>query len=59
MVKAEAAYYTAKAKAAFEMKEEGFPVTFIESVIKGVGSVSEAMTAYHAAQVEYENAREA
>lgn len=58
-VLAEAAYYSAKAEAAFSMKEDGYPVTFIETVIKGVPSVAEKMTAYHAAQVEYENAREA
>jgi hypothetical protein len=59
MVKAEADYYTAKANAAFRMKEDGYPVTFIETAIKGVGDVSHKMTAYHAAQVEYENAKEA
>lgn len=58
-VLAEAAYYTAKAEAAFSMKEDGYPVTFIETVIKGVPSVAAKMTEYHAAQVEYENAREA
>lgn len=58
-VKAEAEYYSAKARAAFKLKEDGYPVTFIETVIKGVPSVSEKMTEYHAAQVEYENAREA
>lgn len=59
MVKAEADYYTAKAKAGFEMKEDHYPVTLIEMVIKGVPEVAEKMTAYHAAQVEYENAKEA
>lgn len=58
-VLAEAAYYSAKAQAAFAMKEEGYPVTFIDTVIKGVPQVTEAMSAYHAAQVEYENAKEA
>ena len=58
-VLAEAAYYSAKAQTAFAMKEEGYPVTFIETVIKGVPEVAQAMSAYHAAQVEYENAREA
>lgn len=58
MVRAEARYYTAKAQASFAMKEEGVPVTFIQTVVKGVPEVTEAMTAYHAAQVEYENARE-
>lgn len=58
MVRAEAEYYTAKAEASFALKEEGVPVTFIQTVIKGVPEVCEAMTRYHAAQVEYENARE-
>ena len=59
MVETKAAYYTAKAKAAFSMREDGYPVTFISDVVKGVPEVSEAMTAYNAAEVEYENAREA
>lgn len=59
MVAAEAAYYTAKAQVAFDLKEEGVPVTFITSVIKGMPEVSAPMSRYHAAQVEYENAREA
>lgn len=59
MVRAEADYYTAKTIAAFGLKEEHYPVTLIEMVIKGMPEVTEKMTAYHAAQVEYENAREA
>lgn len=59
MVKAEADYYTAKAIAAFALKEENYPVTLIEMVIKGMPEVVEKMSTYHAAQVEYENAREA
>ena len=59
MVKAEADYYTAKAQVAFALKEQGTPVTLIEMTVKGVPEVTEKMTAYHAAQVEYENAREA
>ena len=59
MVKAKADYYTVKAKASFSMKEDGYPVTFIQTVIKGVPEVNEAMTAFNAAEVEYENAREA
>ena len=58
-VRAEAEYYTAKAQVAFALKEDGYPVTLIEMVTKGVPEVAEKMTAYHAAQVEYENAREA
>ena len=59
MVAAEAEYYTAKANAAFELKEARNPVTFIQIVIKGVPTVTAAMSRYHAAEVEYENAREA
>ena len=59
MVLAKAEYYTVKANAAFSMREKGFPVTFIQDTIKGVLEVNEAMTAYNAAEVEYENAREA
>lgn len=58
MVQAEAEYYTAKAEASFALKEQGVPVTFIQTVIKGVPEVCGPMTRYHAAQVEYENARE-
>lgn len=59
MVAAEAAYYTAKTQACFELKEQGTPATLINSVVKGMPEVVEKMTAFHAAQVEYENAREA
>jgi len=59
MVKAESDYYTAKAYAAYALKEAGHPVTFISLVIKGMDEVEQAMSAYHAAEVEYENAREA
>ena len=58
-VLAEAEYYSAKAQVAFALKEDNYPVTLIEMVIKGVPEVCEKMTAYHAAQVEYENAKEA
>lgn len=58
MVQAEADYYTAKAEAAFELKEAGNPVSFIALVLKGGKTVAKAMTAYHIAQIEYDNARE-
>lgn len=58
-VKAEAEYYTAKSQMAFALKEDGYPVTLIEMTVKGMPGVVEKMTAYHAADVEYENAREA
>ena len=59
MVECEAAYYTAKAQESFRLLEEGYANTLIQTVIKGVPRVNEAMSEYHAAQVEYENAREA
>lgn len=59
MVEAEAAYYTAKARASFSLLEQGHANTLIQSVVKGVPEVSGAMAAYHAAEVEYKNANEA
>ncbi len=59
MVLAEAKYYSAKSEVAFELLEQGYANTLIQVVIKGMPRVSEAMSEYHAAQVEYENAREA
>ena len=59
MVTAKAAYYTAKAEAAFRLREDGHPVTFIQEVLKGEADVCAAMIEYNAAEVEYENAREA
>ena len=57
--KAEASYYTAKAVACFDLKEQGYPATLISMVIKGYGDVPDKLSAYHAAQVEYDNAKEA
>lgn len=59
MTLAEAEYYSAKARKVFDLKEEGMPATLICQVVKGDPEVCMRMTAYHAAQVEYENAREA
>ena len=59
MVSLKAAYYTAKAKEAFRLREEGYPVTFISDVLKGMPSVNEAMSEFNLAEVEYENSREA
>lgn len=58
MVIAEARYYSAKAEEAFSLKQDGYAVTFIEMVIKGVPRVSSTLTEYHMAQIEYENARD-
>lgn len=57
--RAEARYYTAKAEAVFELKEQGMSAAMIAMVIKGLPTVSSAMSEYHAAQVEYDNAKEA
>lgn len=59
MVEAEVEYYTAKAEESFRLLEAGYANTLIQTVIKGRPRVAEAMGEYHAAQVEYENAREA
>ena len=59
MVEKEAAYYTAKSQEAFELLESGYANTLIQQVIKGRPKVSEAMSAFHAAEVEYKNANEA
>ena len=58
-VLAEAEYYSAKANAAFAMKADGMTGTMISIVIKGHPMVVDKMLEYHAAQVEYENAKEA
>lgn len=58
MVLAEAEYYSAKSRAAFSLKEQGYPVTFIEMTVKGMSEVSRKLTDYHMAEIEYENARE-
>lgn len=56
---AEAEYYSQKSRTALAMKDDGYSATMIEMVIKGMPDVAEKMFAYHKAQVEYENAREA
>ena len=58
-VLAEAEYYSAKANAAFALKADGMSGTMIGIVIKGHPMVVDRMLEYHAAQVEYENAKEA
>lgn len=59
MVLAEAEYYSAKAEAVYRLKGDGMPATLVMAVVKGEREVAEKMAAFHAAQVEYENAREA
>ena len=56
---AEAAYYSAKAQTAFALKADGMSGTLINIVIKGHPDVVDKMLEFHAAQVEYENAKEA
>lgn len=57
--RAEAAYYAAKAKAAIEMKADGEPVTYIQTVVKGVPEVSEALFHYTLAEGKYRAAHKA
>lgn len=59
MVLAEAEYYSAKAEAVYRLKGDGMPATLVMAVVKGEEEVAAKMAAFHAAQVEYENAREA
>lgn len=59
MVEAEAAYYTAKARTAYQMERDGKSASFIGMVIKGMPGVSEAMELYHRREIEYRNANEA
>ena len=59
MVQRESEYYTAKAHESFELLEAGYANTLIQQVIKGRPKVAEAMSAYHAAEVEYKNAQDA
>ena len=40
----DAAYYSGKSEAAFDLKEQGYPVTFIEMVVKGRGQVGRGVT---------------
>ena len=52
-------YYTVKAKAAFKLKAEGESASFIALVLKGLPEVNAALLERDAAEVGYENAREA
>lgn len=58
-VLAQAHYYSVKARTVYAMEAEGMSASMIALKIKGEPSVNEAMAARDAAQVEYENAREA
>ena len=55
----QAHYYTVKAKAAFKLKADGESASFIALVLKGLPDVNAAMLERDAAEVSYENAREA
>ena len=55
----QAHYYTIKAKAAFRLKGEGESASMIAMVLKGMPDVNAAMLERDAAEVSYENAREA
>lgn len=58
-VQAQAKYYGVKARAVWELEQDGRSASFIAMVIKGEPDVNSAMMARDAAQIEYENAREA
>lgn len=58
MVRDEAAYYSAKSRAALAMKDKGYPVTLIEMTVKGDPEVARKMADFHLSEIEYENARE-
>lgn len=58
-VQAQAHYYSVKARAVYAMEAEGMSASMIALKVKGEPDVNEAMRARDAAQVEYENAREA
>lgn len=58
-VAAQAHYYSVKARTVYAMEAEGMSASMIALKIKGEPEVNEAMAARDAAQVEYENAREA
>lgn len=57
--RAEAEYQSAKARRALEMKADGCPVTFIQTVIKGDEEVCEKMFQRDCAEAEYKSAVEA
>lgn len=57
--RANAHYYTVKAKAAFKLKADGESASFIALVLKGLPDVNEALLERDASEVGYENAREA
>lgn len=56
---AKAHYYTVKAEEAWLLKQTGESASFVALVVKGQPRVAEAMLSADAAEVEYENAKEA
>lgn len=58
-VKADAHYYSVKAETVYQLEQDGNSAAMIALKIKGEPTVNAAMIARNAAQVEYENAREA
>lgn len=58
-VSAQANYYSIKAQTVYALEAEGMSAAMIALKIKGEPAVNEAMRERDAAQVEYENAREA
>lgn len=56
---ANAEYYTVKSQTAFRLRDEGMSASMIALVLKGDKAVNMAMLKRDAAEVSYENAREA
>ena len=56
---AEANYYRAKSNAAKALKDAHTPITHIQTVIKGLDGVNDKLQAFHSAEMEYANAKEA
>lgn len=57
--KAEAEYQATKARRALEMKADHYPVTFIQTIIKGDEEVNKKLLARDCAEAEYKSAVEA
>lgn len=56
---AEADYQATKARVALEMKANGYPVTFIQTIIKGNKEVNDKLFKRDCAEAEYRSAMEA
>lgn len=54
-----AAYYSAKARAVYDLKQDGMPATVISMVVKGDRTVNSAMHNMDVSEVAYRNSMEA